>query len=142
MTDRIRSLLKEHKQEIEQNHFDRLIIDCPPMFMQELFDTFYSASIHIPNDIIKNYGEACCYLYNILPYVALSQINWENDTTLFVLNIRGSFSTSVQWEHLRDELSRINISLEKIEQEYNGDAFLHIRAWPRITYIRSTITLS
>ena len=130
MTDKIRSLLKEHKQEIEQNYFERLIVECPPMFMQELFDTFYSAGIHMPDDMMKNYGEACCYLSSILQSVELSQINFESDTVLFVLNIRGILSKNVQFEKMRDNLARLNVSLEKIEQDYNGDASLHIRVWP------------
>lgn len=128
MTDRIRSLLKEHKEEIKNNYFERVIVECPPKFMQELLDVFYVANIYISKSIMKTYAEACCYLAEVYDSIKLSQLDWEDTNVLFYFDMN-EFKTD--FDELLHKLNNLGVELVKVEHNWNNKCSMTIRIWER-----------
>lgn len=125
MTDIIRSLLKQHKEEIENNYFEGVIVDCPPEFMQELLDVFYAANIYISKSIMKPYAEACCYLAEVYDSVKLSQLEWKDTTVLFHLDTLGFIKTDL--DECLHKLNNLGVESVKVEHDWSGNNSMIIR---------------
>ena len=139
MNKRVAELLKQFKDDLEENKFNRIIYDCPPMFMQELLDVFHAAEIVVPPSEARQYADVFCYLASHFNKISLCHVKWTSYDSIFVFDVSGVLN--VKFDELRAHLYRLTTELIKIDQDWNGYCTLTVRIFNQETICYENIVL-
>lgn len=125
MNEFIKELIKQFKDDLQENNFRSVIYNCPPVFMQELLDTFTLANIDVPTHGLKIYADICCFLSTYFEKVNLLSIEWTHYYDLFIFQTSNNLKTAPQ--HFIDSLYNRGAAEVAVEQDYNGICSIMIK---------------
>ena len=129
MTEFVKELLKEYKDDISDNNFSRILYHCPPMLMQELMDVFSFANINVPTSSATTYADVCCYLLTIFSNIELTNAKWSTGESMFRFNVTGG--ANVNYTNLRAHLYTMDCQLIKVDHDWVGRCSLTIKIFDK-----------
>ena len=117
MTGMIHDLIKRHKEDLDNNYFDNIIVECPVMNMTELLEVFDMANIVLPNNVFTKYAYVCRYLSSKFTTIYLRK----TEETKYQINFEFSIKSGTYIDsNFRGDLYDLEAKLTACNSDWDG----------------------